>query len=200
MTSNHIPILFGSCRQNANTPGVAAWVTSRFNQKLPASSPLTLSPADSLLEKLPLGPVTDPMMAAMIQSSSRYQDQAVRAWSDFISASPAVVIVTPQYNWGYPGQIKNALDHLYHEWHAKPILLVTFGGHGGSKAAEQLEQVLTGGLKMEYVGNVQITLPRNFITAQERAKTDSDFLKAYEGEMDDAIINLLNIIAARKSA
>jgi NAD(P)H-dependent FMN reductase len=109
------------------------------------------------------------------------------------------VIVTPQYNWGYPGPLKNALDHLYHEWNAKPVLLVTFGGHGGSKAAAQLEQVLTGGLKMEYVGNVQITLPQALIRTEERAEADSDFLKAYEGEMDSVIDNLLNIIAARKN-
>jgi NAD(P)H-dependent FMN reductase len=199
MTSNRIPILFGSCRQNANTPGVAAWVTTRFNQKSSTSTPLTLSRADSLVDKLPLGPVTDPMMAAMIRSSSLYQDPAVRAWSDLIRVSPALVIVTPQYNWGYPGQLKNALDQLYHEWDAKPVLLVTFGGHGGSKAAAQLEQVLTGGLKMELVGNVQITLPPALIRTEERANADSDFLKGYEGEMDSAIIKLLESIAARNS-
>jgi NAD(P)H-dependent FMN reductase len=41
------------------------------------------------------------------------------------------VFVSPQYNWGYPAPLKNAIDHLYKEWLGKPAVIVTYGGHGG---------------------------------------------------------------------
>jgi len=43
--------------------------------------------------------------------------------------------------------LKNAIDHLYHEWRDKPAVIVTYGGHGGTKCSEQLKQV-AGAVKM----------------------------------------------------
>ena len=54
------------------------------------------------------------------------------------------MFVTPQYNWGYPAPLKNALDHLFKEWSGKPAMIVTYGGHGGVRCAAQLRQVLDG--------------------------------------------------------
>jgi NAD(P)H-dependent FMN reductase len=61
--------------------------------------------------------------------------------------------VTPQYNWGYPASLKNALDHLLKEWNGKPALIVSYGHHGGVKAAAQLRQVLEG-LRMRPVNTM----------------------------------------------
>jgi NAD(P)H-dependent FMN reductase len=52
--------------------------------------------------------------------------------------------VFPQYNWGYPAVLKNALDYLYEEWHDKPASFITYGTRGGSKAAEQFITVMHG--------------------------------------------------------
>lgn len=80
------------------------------------------------------------------------------------------VFVTPQYNWGYPAALKNALDHLYAEWAGKPAVIVSYGGHGGVRCAEQLRQVLTG-LKMKPVATMPaLTLPRGQI------ESDSGFI------------------------
>ena len=54
------------------------------------------------------------------------------------------LIVTAEYNHGYPAVLKNALDHLYKEWSGKPLVIVTYGGHGGIKCAAQLRQVAEG--------------------------------------------------------
>lgn len=40
--------------------------------------------------------------------------------------------------------IKNAIDYLFNEWRGKPAMIVSYGGHGGEKAAGQLRQVLQG--------------------------------------------------------
>jgi NAD(P)H-dependent FMN reductase len=54
------------------------------------------------------------------------------------------VFVFPQYNWGYPAPLKNALDFLYDEWAGKPGALVSHGTRGGGRAAKQLHEVLLG--------------------------------------------------------
>ena len=75
------------------------------------------------------------------------------AWSRKVLEAQAFVFVTPQYNWGYPAPLKNALDHLYREWAGKPAMIVTYGSHGGAKCAVQLRQVLDG-LKMKPVATM----------------------------------------------
>ncbi|MDJ0392734.1 NAD(P)H-dependent oxidoreductase [Rhodococcus sp. G-MC3] len=59
-----------------------------------------------------------------------------------IGRADAVVVVTPEYNHGYPGSLKNALDSVKYEWRGKPIGFVSYGGlAGGIRATEQLRQV-----------------------------------------------------------
>lgn len=92
-----------------------------------------------------------------------YTQPHTRAWSDKVNDAAAVVFVTPQYNWGYPAVLKNAIDHLYREWRGKPTAIVSYGGHGGGKCAEQLRQVAAG-LKMRMVtASPQLVLPEAVI-------------------------------------
>lgn len=52
------------------------------------------------------------------------------------------VVVTPEYNHGYPAALKLAIDYVYREWRAKPVGFVSYGGMaGGQRAVEQLRQV-----------------------------------------------------------
>ena len=50
----------------------------------------------------------------------------------------ALIIVAPEYNNGYPGVLKNALDYLLPEYERKPIGIVTVsaGGFGVRGSAE----------------------------------------------------------------
>src|ERR1700722_7931287 len=96
-----------------------------------------------------------------IPAGGSYEHEHTRAWSRKIAAAPAFVFVTPQYNWGYPAALKNALDHLYTEWAGKPAMIVSYGGHGGEKCAAQLRQVAEG-LKLRPVPTMPaITLTRD---------------------------------------
>jgi NAD(P)H-dependent FMN reductase len=59
-----------------------------------------------------------------------------------IDRADAIVVVTPEYNHGYPGPLKTAIDSAGAEWHAKPIGFVSYGGmSGGLRAVEQLRAV-----------------------------------------------------------
>jgi NAD(P)H-dependent FMN reductase len=51
-------------------------------------------------------------------------------------------VVTPEYNHGYPGPLKTAIDSVSREWRAKPLGFVCYGGlSGGLRAVEQLRLV-----------------------------------------------------------
>ena len=58
------------------------------------------------------------------------------------------MIVTPEYNQGYPASLKNALDYLFYEWNDKPVAFVSYGmTSGGMRAVHQLKPVVSA-LKM----------------------------------------------------
>ena len=102
-----------------------------------------------------------------VPARGEYVCEHTRLWSRKIADADAFVFVTPQYNWGYPAPLKNALDHLYNEWSGKPAMIVTYGGHGGDKCAPQLRQVLNG-LKLKPVA----TMP-GFRLARERIEANA---------------------------
>lgn len=67
---------------------------------------------------------------------------AVTAYAARIDRADAFVIVTPEYNHGYPAGLKQAIDLVHAEWRAKPVAFVSYGGiSGGLRAVEQLRQV-----------------------------------------------------------
>lgn len=51
-----------------------------------------------------------------------------------------IILVTPEYNGGYPASLKNAIDLLYKEWQRKPIAVVTAsaGPFGGAQVMTSL--------------------------------------------------------------
>jgi NAD(P)H-dependent FMN reductase len=76
--------------------------------------------------------------------SGNYTDPKTKAWSATASAMDAFVFVTPEYNHGCPPALLNALDHLYAEWHYKPVGFVSYGGvSGGTRSVQMIRPVLT---------------------------------------------------------
>ncbi|HEY0654923.1 MAG TPA: NAD(P)H-dependent oxidoreductase [Chryseosolibacter sp.] len=77
----------------------------------------------------------------------KYQKNPSALVLDFaskIKASDGVIIVTPEYNGGYPASIKNVVDLLYEEWHRKPIAISTVsdGNFGGTQVITSLQFTL----------------------------------------------------------
>lgn len=58
-----------------------------------------------------------------------------------IKSADGVIIVTPEYNGGYPAAIKNVTDLLYDEWYKKPIAITTVsdGSFGGTQVITSLQ-------------------------------------------------------------
>jgi NAD(P)H-dependent FMN reductase len=78
----------------------------------------------------------------------KYAHEHTKKWSTLVESCDAFVIVTAEYNYGYPAPLKNALDFVYREWNHKTCGFVSYGGaSGGTRAVQQLKQV-TQGLQM----------------------------------------------------
>src|SRR3984893_16005577 len=66
------------------------------------------------------------------------------AWSKRVDAADAILIVTPEYTYGMPGILKNALDFLIYQWNYKPVAFVSYGGmSGGMRSVQMAKQVVT---------------------------------------------------------
>jgi NAD(P)H-dependent FMN reductase len=78
----------------------------------------------------------------------QYQHEHTRAWSARVERGDAFVFVTPEYNYGSPPSLVNALDYLVHEWAYKPVGFVSYGGiSGGTRSVQMTKQIVTA-LKM----------------------------------------------------
>ena len=148
-------VIIGSVRPQRIGPDVARWVGDLGRSAVSAGFEV-IDLRDWLL------PMDD---EPAIPAHGDYTQPHTLAWSRKVAGATGVVFVTPQYNWGYPAPLKNAIDHLYAEWREKPAVIVTYGGHGGGKCAAQLREVLSG-LKMRVANTMPaLTLPAEQIQA-----------------------------------
>ena len=87
-----------------------------------------------------------PLEMESISPSNRtefdYPRSEDKEWSERVQVADAVVLVMPEYNHGYSATVKNAIDHIYHEWKGKPIGFVGYGVRGAINAIENLAPVL----------------------------------------------------------
>ena len=95
----------------------------------------------------------------------QYTHQHTKDWSATVSRAYAFVFVTPEYNHSFPASLKNALDHLLHEWADKPVGLVSYGGvSAGLRAATALKPVLAALRMVPVVEAVSIPFFTQFLT------------------------------------
>ncbi|GAA3391765.1 bifunctional NAD(P)H-dependent oxidoreductase/GNAT family N-acetyltransferase [Cryptosporangium minutisporangium] len=77
-------------------------------------------------------------------SSGRYANEHTRRWSAIVDAVDGIIAVTPEYNYGMPASLKNALDYLGREWAWKPIGFVSYGNtSAGTRSVQHAKQVVT---------------------------------------------------------
>ena len=121
----NLTIIIGSTREGRFGPRVAAW----FESIAPESGEFAVDVIDLLDADLPAHLANHPTPAV-----EEYRARLARA--------DAFVVVTPEYNHGYPAPLKQAIDLAFVEWQAKPVAFVSYGGlSGGLRAVEQLRQV-----------------------------------------------------------
>lgn len=181
-------LVMGSARAARNCPAIAAWVEQVASRQVQFSYEVI----DLAEWKLP--PDDEPGIPAL----GHYAQAHTMAWSDKVLSASAVVFVVPQYNWGYPAVLKNAIDHLYREWRNMPAVIVSYGGHGGTRCARQLRRVAAS-LKMR-VANTSpaLVLPDDVIRRGVALQPQRD-LAAFEPVVCRAIGELATLVGGTEA-
>ncbi len=126
-----------------------------------------------------------------------YPNSEVQKWSTIADAADGFIIVTPEYNHGYPSVLKNALDWLYPEYERKVVGLVgvSNGAVGGARAIESLRQVVSA-LNMFSVRETVM-----FAKVQNLFDGDGKLLEeSYNKKIDGLIASVLWAAEAIKQA
>jgi NAD(P)H-dependent FMN reductase len=120
----------------------------------------------------------------------QYVHQHTKDWSATVDAGDAFVIVTPEYNYGYPAPLKNAIDYLHTEWCDKPVGFVSYGGvSAGTRAVQQLKQVVTTLRMVPVVEAVSIPFHPQFIGDDGRVQAN-DIMEQAAGAMLDELVRV----------
>jgi NAD(P)H-dependent FMN reductase len=122
-----------------------------------------------------------------------YEHEHTKRWSERVDAADAFAMVTPEYNHGFNAPLKNAIDFLHHEWHQKPVGIVSYGGvAAGTRAAQMLKQVLLAQRMVPLATAVSIPFVAGFVddgrlepndTMQAAATGVLDELQAYDAAL-----------------
>lgn len=123
-----IPILLGTNRRDRSSENVAKWVFSKMQER-PDIEPQYFDVRDFDLPNDHYG----------TEIGEKFP-----AWRDAIVKADGLVIVTPEYNHGYPGVLKSVLDLLLKEYIHKSVgfVSVSAGPWGGTRVCEALLPVV----------------------------------------------------------
>jgi len=127
-----ISVIVGSTRQGRFSEKPAQWIFKHLKQRDVDARLLDL-------RDFPMPFFDSPMPPAM-PGRPPYENEVVRKWTAAIGASDGFIFVTPEYNYGAPAVLKNAIDWVYPEWHRKAAAFVSFGGVGGARSVQQLRE------------------------------------------------------------
>lgn len=170
-----IQVILGSTRQNRTANKIAKFLKNTADIK------------SVDIEIIDLRDYTVPFLNDEIPPASRKEitDPQIKKWSDKINEADAFIMVVPEYNAGYPGVLKNALDTLYKEWNNKPVAFVGYSGgpSGGTSAVKQLREV-TQALEMIPVSS-DINIPSAWKSFDEKGNlTKKDITQEFKALID----------------
>jgi len=133
-----LQVIVASTRKGRQGPLIAQWFVERVKQH-----------GKFEVELVDLQAVNLPMLDEPNHPRLRqYQHAHTKAWSATISRADAFAFVTPEYNYGSPPALVNALDYLFHEWQYKPVGFVSYGGVSGGTRSAQMTKSIVSALKM----------------------------------------------------
>ena len=127
-----VAIIVGSTRPGGKAEAVAKWVHENAKTR-----------SDAEFEVVNIKDYNLPLLDEPVPPSmGQYSQPHTKAWAAKIASFDAFVFVTPEYNHGTSGALKNAIDFLYGEWNNKAAGFVGYGSAGGARAVESLRLVM----------------------------------------------------------
>lgn len=171
-----VAVIVGSTRPGRKALDVATWVMETASKRSDASFELV----DIQDFNLPL--LDEPVPPSM----GRYSKPHTLAWAARIAQFDGFVFVTPEYNHGTSGALKNAIDFLYAEWNNKAAGFVGYGSAGGARAIESLRLVMGELMVADVRAQVMLSLFTdfdNYVTFKPAAH----HAKSVDGMLDQVV-------------
>ena len=129
-----ISVITGSIRQGRFGEKPAKWIFELLKEREGVDARLLD------LRHFPM-PFFDQPMGPAMPGRPPYEHEVVQRWTAEIARADGFIIVTPEYNFGPPAVLKNALDWVYKEWNRKTVAFVSYGGAMGVRSVQMLRLI-----------------------------------------------------------
>jgi NAD(P)H-dependent FMN reductase len=186
-----IQIIVGTTRQGRFGERVAGWLLDR----LAARDDLAVELVDLRDHPLPFYDLPRSPAAA----PRDYPDEQVAAWGRTVDRADGYLVTAAEYNHGYSGVLKNALDHVFAELRRKPIAFAGYGSVGAARAVEQLRLVAVE-MEMAPLRHAVHVLPDVMRAARSAAEPDPELFASLDQRLDVAVTDLVWWATALRAA
>ncbi len=165
-----IPILLGTAREGGNSARVAEVVYKEM-QKYELFETELLKVSDFVT----------------VLKTQGMEEKNANRWKEIMTRADGLVIVAPEYNHGYPGELKLMLDQLYDEYKRKPLGIcgVSAGGMGGARMVQALRLVAIELGMIPIHESVYFSNVNTFFDQDQESKDNS-----YSGRLKDFFYEL----------
>lgn len=147
-----ISVIVGSVREGRFGEKPAKWILQELKKRNGVDARLLD------LRDFPM-PFFDQPVTPSTPGRAPYTHEVVQKWTAAIAQTDGFVFVTPEYNFGPPAVLKNALDWVYPEWNRKPAAFVSYGSAMGARSVQQLRETLVELQIVSIRPSVHIPLP-----------------------------------------
>ncbi len=177
-----ISIILGTSREARHSVKVARFIETRLKER-----PVSVNYIDVL--DCVVAPQTGG--AVSVETKNLIEEQ--------VNKSDAYIIVSPEYNRGYPGELKLFLDSFYLEYTAKPVGFagVSSGHTGGARAVEQLKLVALGANLIPVRENLYFPLVQDFFDDDGQPKNKEIFSQT-ENFLDELLLYASSLLLLRE--
>jgi NAD(P)H-dependent FMN reductase len=177
-----IQVIIGTTRPGRFSEKPAAWVVDRLTRR----EDLTFEMVD--LRDHPLPFFDQPV--SPVRSQREYPNPESARLGQTLDRADGFVIVTGEYNHGYPAVLKNAFDTVFPELNRKPVTFVSYGNTGGARVVEQLRQVAVE-FEMAPLRHAVHIMPDVMVPAMRDEPFTVEVFAGLDQRLDLALTNLV---------
>lgn len=186
-----LQIVTASTRPGRSGPHVAAWAEAIAR----THGAFTVEAVDLAAVGLPL--FDEPHHPRLGQ----YEHDHTKAWSATVQRADAFVFVTPEYNYGPPPSLLNALTFLSREWAYKPVGFVSYGGiSGGTRGVQVTKMVVTTLSMMPLPEAVALPFFSQHLDRETGGFDPGELAERAAQAMLDALVRWTNALAPLRAA
>ncbi|MBI2473705.1 NAD(P)H-dependent oxidoreductase [Candidatus Uhrbacteria bacterium] len=170
MTSLYLPILLGTAREGRQSEKAARYILEKAKHQAFETELLDVRDFVS------------------VGRTEAMEHPRAQQWSHIMTRADGLIIVTPEYNHGYPGELKLMIDQIYKEYTNKALAVcgVSSGWTGGVRAVKLLVSVAHT-LKMYPIRNALYFPNVEMLFNEDGSIKDPSYEKMTQTMFDDLV-------------